>query len=129
MNKDILCNDALLSPVVWHFVLLFISTGKALLLKLTAHSNESFGWDMAVSLLLLISPFLAYFADSFWLVWFQSLIFSLPLYWLGFEFRVRFLGVSYNDSATALMFGCFMFAAGIFLSGVLVFFRYLWHLL
>lgn len=128
MNKELLLNDIILSPLLWHVCLLLISSSKAITLKLISRHNEAQGWDVMVSMLLFINPFLAYFADSFWNIWLQSVILGLPLYFLGFHFRTRVLRMDqYSDPAAAVMFGGFMFFLGHVLSGGFLFVRYLWR--
>lgn len=128
MVKDLLLNDIFLSPILWHVVLLLISTIKAMTLKLASRHNEAGGWDVMVSMLLFINPFLAFFAESFWNIWLQSLLLGLPCYFLGSYFRTRILRIdSYSDAAAAVMFAGFMFIAGHVLSGGAVFIRYVWR--
>ncbi|PUA27940.1 MAG: hypothetical protein B0W54_15640 [Cellvibrio sp. 79] len=128
MNKELLLNDIIFSPLSWHVALLLISSVKAITLKLVSRHNEAQGWDVMVSMLLFINPFLAYFADSFWSIWLQSFILGLPFYLLGFHFRTHILRIDqYSDSAAAVMFSGFMFLIGHVLSGGFLFIRYLWR--
>ena len=125
--KTFIFVDFIYSPLLWHPVLLLVSTIKAAVLKLCSRYNESIGWDIAVAALLFINPFAAFFASSFWGVWLQSVILGLPLYFAGYYFRDSILKISdYRDSAAAVMLGSFLFVAGHLLSGVFLLVQYIW---
>ena len=128
MIREALLTDIQLSPLLWHVLLLLLSSIKAITLKLFSRANESLGWDSAVMLLLFCNPFLAFFADSFWSIWLQSFLLGLPLYFLAFYFRNDLFGYAeYSDPAAANMVSLFMFLMGHLLSIGFLLIRYIWQ--
>lgn len=128
MIREALLNDIQLSPLLWHVLLLVTSSIKAITFKLFSRVNESHGWDGAVMTLLFCNPFLAFFADSFWNVWWQSFLLGLPLYFVAFYFRSDlFCYAEYSDPAAAHMLCLFMFLIGHILSIGLLLTRYIWQ--
>lgn len=128
MIKDIFLKDFFLSPIFWHSLLLLVSCIKAVILKVLSRANESAGWDAVVLALLFFNPFFAFFADSFWNIWLQSLVLGLPLYFFGFYVRNNYFGYAdYSDAAAAGMISVMLFAFGHFFSGAFLLLRFLWQ--
>ena len=128
MNKDIFLKDFFLSPIFWHSLLLLVSCIEAVILKMLSRANESPGWDVVVLALLFCNPFFAFFADSLWSIWLQSLLLGLPLYFFGFYVRNHFFGYAdYSDAAAAGMISVMLFVFGHFFSGAFLLFRFLWQ--
>lgn len=128
MTTDFLLKDIQFSPLFWHTCFLLLSSIKALVLKLLSRANESYGWDGAVMLLLFCNPFFAFFADSFWHIWLQSLLLGPLLYFIGFYFRNSVFRFSdYSDPAAACMMSLFVFLIGHLVSVAIWFICYLWE--
>ena len=123
---QLMLNDIYLSPVIYHFAALAISTLKALWVKcFSSYANESEGWDSAMMVILFLNPFLAFLANSFWVVWLQTLLLSLPLYFAGFYYRQYVLKInSYSDMSAAMLGGLFLYLFGHIASGLAVFIFY-----
>ncbi|RYY77272.1 MAG: hypothetical protein EOO52_07290 [Gammaproteobacteria bacterium] len=128
---QLILDDIYFSPVIFHLAALLISTLKSIWMKLfSSDANESAGWDSAVMAILFLNPFLAFWADSFWGVWVQTLLLSLPLYLAAFYFRQYVLKTeSYRDGSAAMMGAGAMYFFGHALSGALIFIQYLWVLI
>ena len=124
---QLILNDIYLSPLIYHFAALLISTVKSLWMKFfSPYANESAGWDSVVMGVLFINPFLAFWANSFWVVWLQTVLLGLPLYFVGFYFRQFVIKTeSYRDSSAAIMVAVVMYFLGLLISGIAIFIRYL----
>jgi len=89
-------NDIFLSPIVYHFAAFVISTIKVLWVRhFLGHIYESKYWGSSIMWLMFFNPFLAFAADSFWVVWLQTLILSIPLAYLVSFYRQFILRVGY----------------------------------
>jgi hypothetical protein len=127
---QLVLNDIYFSPAIYHLVAMAISTAKALWVKcFSPYANESEGWDSAMMAILFINPFLAFWADSFWVVWLQTLVLSLPLYFVGFYYRQYVLKIRYSDAAAGMMGNIFLYFFGHVASGAVVFILFLWRAL
>jgi|GEM_PF-2897143 len=128
---QLILNDIYFSPVIYHLAALLISTLKSIWMKLfSSHINESAGWDSALMAILFLNPFLAFWAGSFWVIWLQTLLLSLPLYLAAFYFRQYVLKTeSYRDGSAVMMGAGAMYFFGHALSGTLIFLHYLWGLI
>lgn len=128
MIREDLLTDIHFSPLLWHVLLLVISSIKAITPKIFSRANESLGWDSAVMVLLFCNPFLVFFAESFWNIWLQSFLLGLSLYFLAFYFRSSsFSYAEYSDPAAANMVSLFMFLIGHIFSVGFLLARYIWQ--
>ena len=126
---QLILDDIFLSPLIYHFAALLVSTVKSWWMKFfSSYANESAGWDAVVMMILFLNPFLAFWADSFWVVWLQTLLLGLPLYFIAFYFRQYMIKTeSYRDSSSAMMGAVFMYFLGHLISGIAIFIGYLWQ--
>lgn len=120
-------NDVFFSPIAYHLIALIISTIKVLWVKcFSRYIYESEYWGSCMMALMFFNPFLAFFADSFWAVWLQTLILSIPLCGLGFYYRQYILQVgNYNGAGMAMMGSVFAGAYGQIASGIIALIIYI----
>lgn len=126
---QLIWNDIYFSPLFIHgafFIIFFI---KDLMIKwFSEYHHEDDGWNSTAIAIMFLNPFLAFWADSFWIVWVQTLLLSIPLYFCAFYVRQYILDTSFSDSAAAILGAVFLCIYGHIASGIMVFARYLWHL-
>lgn len=123
-------NDIYLSPLFIHGVLFVIFLIKDLMIKwFSEYHHDDHGWDSVIMVAMFINPLLAFWADSFWLVWIQTLLLSIPLYLSAFYIRQIILHTSYSDAAAGMLGAVFLCICGHVASGIIVLIRYLWHIM
>lgn len=120
-------NDIFLSPIVYHFVAFVISTIKALWVKHYLRCiYESEYWGRTMMVLMFFNPLLAFAADSFWIIWLQTLVLSIPLACLGSYYRQFILQVDNGYSADMQMVGVVTLGAyGQIASGIIALIIYI----
>ena len=127
---QLIWNDIYFSPLFIHGVFFIAFFIKDLMIKwFSEYHHDGHGWDSVIIAVMFINPFLAFWADSFWIVWMQTLLLSIPLYFCAFYGRQYFLNTSYSDEAAGMLGAVFLCIYGLIASGIIVLIGYLWRMI
>jgi hypothetical protein len=91
------------SPLLIHSVILLIACLYKLLHYMARISYNCGPWMSLILFAVPINPFLGFFSDHFWIIWWQCFILGLPLLFLGGLVSEQILDDSYSNAAAGFM--------------------------
>ena len=110
---QLIWSDIYFSPLFIHGVFFIIFSIKDLMIKwFSEYHHDAHGWDSVIMAIMFINPFLAFWADSFWIVWTQTLLLSIPLYFFAYYCRQYILHTTYSDAAAGILGAVFLYILG-----------------